>query len=74
MNLAEAANYLGMTVNDLHILSWAKHGPRSENGAYWEPQFERDVLDAWKRDNAPSVKLREPRSLGVKAVYRHRRT
>lgn len=73
LSLPEAAAFLGMTTDALHIMSWAKQGPPSANGAYWEPQFEKTELEVWKRDNAPRLPLREPRRLGVKAVYRHRR-
>jgi len=71
LSLKEAADYLGMTPDQLHALAWGKFGPPSD-GSYWFPTFDADALSEWKKANATGRDIPAGRSLGTKAIYRHR--
>ena len=71
LSLAEAAKELGMTPDALHAMAWAKLGPPS-NGSYWFPEFDADTLREWKRQHATGRDIPKGRTVGTKAVYRHR--
>jgi hypothetical protein len=71
LSLAEAAKELGIPPDRLHAMAWAKLGPPS-NGSYWFPMFDADALSEWKRQNATGRDIPQGRTIGTKAVYRHR--
>lgn len=71
LSLQEAARFIGMQPDTLHAMAWAKLGPPS-NGSYWFPTFDAEALSEWKKQHATGRDIPAGRSLGTKAIYRHR--
>lgn len=69
--LEPAAKFVGLPPERLHAMAWAKIGPKS-NGSYWFPMFELSELEDWKKQHATGRDIPPGRSIGMKAIYRHR--
>lgn len=71
LSLDAAAKFIGIPPDRLHAMSWAKSGPPS-NGSYWFPTFDAEALSEWKREHATGSAIPPGKTIGSKAVYRHR--